>query len=116
MSKWSLSGSRAGMESDDPSGEVEERPPLKVIVLGDFSGRGTHRNAKQRGSGAIRPFLIDRDNLEQILQHFNVRLDDVPGVDRPVRLVRAGPVVVRRRRLPGWAHDERHRVRGRDRP
>lgn len=78
MSKWSLSGSRAGMESDDPAGEVEELPPLKIIVLGDFSGRGTHRKAKQRGSGAIRPFLIDRDNLEQILQHFNVRLDDVP--------------------------------------
>lgn len=78
MSKWSLSGSRASMESEDPASEVEERPPLKVIVLGDFSGRGTQRNAKQRGSGAIRPFLIDRDNLEQILQHFNVRLDDVP--------------------------------------
>lgn len=78
MSKWSLSGSRVGLESDEPAGEVEELPPLKIIVLGDFSGRGTQRNAKQRGSGALRPFLIDRDNLEQILQHFNVRLDDVP--------------------------------------
>lgn len=78
MSKWSLSGSRASLEAGDAAGETKEPPPLKLIVLGDFSGRGTHRNAKQRGSGAIRPFLIDRDNLEQILQHFNVRLDDVP--------------------------------------
>jgi type VI secretion system protein ImpC len=75
---WSLDGGRAGMESGDQGDEVEERKPLKIVVIGDFSGRGSQRNAKPRGSGAIRALLVDRDNFEQVLQHLNVRLDDVP--------------------------------------
>ncbi len=75
---WSLDGAQVGMESAERAEEVDERPPLKIVVLGDFSGRGSQRNAKARGSGAIRPLLIDRDNFEQVLQHLNIRLDDVP--------------------------------------
>src|SRR6478609_4815512 len=75
---WSLDGGRAGMESSEQGDEVEEKKPLKIVVLGDFSGRGSQRNAKPRGSGAIRALLVDRDNFEQVLQHLNVRLDDVP--------------------------------------
>jgi predicted component of type VI protein secretion system len=48
MSKWSLSGSRVSMDWDGSAGEIEERPPLKILVLGDFSGRGTHRNHSVR--------------------------------------------------------------------
>ncbi|WP_254511520.1 type VI secretion system contractile sheath domain-containing protein [Anatilimnocola floriformis] len=75
---WSLGGSRVGMEAADGAEEIDEKLPLKIVVLGDFSGRGSQRNAKARGSGAIRAFAIDRDNFEQVLQHFNVRLDGVP--------------------------------------
>lgn len=75
---WSLDGGRAGMESPGSGDEVEEKKPLKIVVIGDFSGRGSQRNAKPRGSGAIRALLVDRDNFEQVLQHLNVRLDDVP--------------------------------------
>ena len=75
---WSLDGGRAGMESPGAGDEVEEKKPLKIAIIGDFSGRGSQRNAKPRGSGAIRALAIDRDNFEQVLQHLNVRLDDVP--------------------------------------
>lgn len=79
MSKsWSLDGGRASMESPEQSAKVDEQQPLKIVIIGDFSGRGSQRNAKLRGSGAIRALLIDRDNFEQVLQHLNVRLDDVP--------------------------------------
>lgn len=79
MSKsWSLGGARVGMETDDQAEEIDEKKPLKLVVIGDFSGRGSQRNAKPRGSGAIRAFAIDRDNFEQVLQHLNVRLDGVP--------------------------------------
>jgi type VI secretion system ImpB/VipA family protein len=77
MSKWSLSGSRVSMDWDGSAGEIEERPPLKILVLGDFSGRGTHRNPQERGV-PFRPVIVDRDNFEQVLQNFNVRLDGVP--------------------------------------
>ena len=75
---WSLSGARVGMESAEQLEEIEEKKPLRIVVLGDFSGRGSQRNAKARGSGAIRAFAVDRDNFEQVLQHLNVRLDDMP--------------------------------------
>jgi type VI secretion system protein ImpC len=75
---WSLDGGRAGMESSEQADEVDEQQPLKIVIVGDFSGRGSQRNAKPRGSGAIRALLIDRDSFEQVLQHLNVRLDGVP--------------------------------------
>lgn len=78
MGKWSLDGAQVGMESSEQAGEVDEQQPLKIVIVGDFSGRGSQRNAKPRGSGAIRALLIDRDNFEQVLQHLNVRLDEVP--------------------------------------
>ncbi len=75
---WSLDGGCAGMESSEQADEVDEQQPLKIVIVGDFSGRGSQRNAKKWGSGAIRALLIDRDSFEQVLQHLNVRLDDVP--------------------------------------
>jgi type VI secretion system protein ImpC len=78
MGKWSLDGAQVGMESSEQAAEVDEQQPLKIVVIGDFSGRGSQRNAKPRGSGAIRALLIDRDNFEQVLQHLNVRLDEMP--------------------------------------
>lgn len=48
----SLDSAQVGMESAEQLEEVEERPPLKIVVLGDaLSGRGSQRNAKARGSG-----------------------------------------------------------------
>ncbi|WP_425615638.1 type VI secretion system contractile sheath large subunit [Anatilimnocola sp. NA78] len=78
MSKsWQFGGVNIGMDAE-PAEEARRDQPLKIVVLGDFSGRGSRRGVALRQVGAYRPMLIDRDNFEQVMQHLNVELDQVP--------------------------------------
>ncbi|QDU25425.1 hypothetical protein ETAA8_04930 [Anatilimnocola aggregata] len=78
MSKsWQFGGVNLGMEAADGD-EARPDQPLKIAVLGDFSGRGSRPAAPKRSLGSYRPLLIDRDNFEQVLQHLNVQIEQVP--------------------------------------
>ena len=52
--------------------EQESDSPMRILVVGDFSGTATR-------SGAPRPIVVDRDNLDDVLAHFHpaLRLEGV---------------------------------------
>jgi len=53
---------------------VEARPdtPFRILVLGDFSGRG---NRGEPSPARLRPYLIDRDNFDEILNRVRPELE-----------------------------------------
>jgi type VI secretion system protein ImpC len=77
-------GSDAGLRSFTPADET----PFRILVVGDFSGRGS------RGERAVsladrKPLLLDRDNFEDVLTKLRVE------IQVPLAADAAGRVVVR---------------------
>ena len=50
----------------------ESDAPFRILVLGDFSGRG---NRGEPAAGRLRPYLIDRDNFDQVLGRVRPELE-----------------------------------------
>jgi hypothetical protein len=73
---FSLGGVHLGTSAASASEEVPEQPPLRIVVLGDFSGR--NGQGARRSELNLRPRLIDRDNLGQVMQQLAPQAHDVP--------------------------------------
>jgi type VI secretion system protein ImpC len=50
----------------------ESDTPFRILVLGDFSGRG---NRGEPAAARLRPYLIDRDNFDQVLARIRPELE-----------------------------------------
>src|SRR5260370_32636560 len=49
--------------------------PFRVLLIGDWSGRGNRGlSASSEELKAWRPLLVDRDNLDQLIARFGVKL------------------------------------------
>jgi type VI secretion system protein ImpC len=83
---------RIGLTDDQPTpGAVPERgTPLRIAVLGDFSGRGD--DARPRPDLGDRPALrVDADNVDSLPARYGVELRLPQGADDPAPLtVRIG--------------------------
>jgi type VI secretion system protein ImpC len=60
-------------EGGAPAGRVTAATPFRILVLGDFSGRGGGSNRD------LRPIFVDRDNLDEVLAKCEVRLSVLDG-------------------------------------
>ena len=60
--------SKFTLESD--KGGVIDEPPFHLLVMGDWSGDGEKRPLSERS-----PIEIDRDNFDEVMAKFGVRLD-----------------------------------------
>ena len=70
----SLSNSEVRLTSTMAAVEAtprQEDTPMRIALLGDFSGRGSPRASQLANR---KPIRIDRDNFEQILAKLNVTL------------------------------------------
>lgn len=61
-------------------GEVSPRPaeniPFRILLLGDWSGRANrHAFSPTAELRTLRPLLVDRDNLDQLIARLGVRLN-----------------------------------------
>lgn len=74
---FSLGGVRLGTDAEPAGQVVPDKPPLKIVVLGDFSGRDSRSPSSGKRTD-IRTRLVDRDNFEQVLAQLNPRVDGVP--------------------------------------
>ncbi|HEV2765413.1 MAG TPA: type VI secretion system contractile sheath large subunit, partial [Pyrinomonadaceae bacterium] len=61
-----------GAEADTrPDAEV----PFRILLVGDFSGRASRGEAVEPGElAARRPFVVDRDNFDEVMRRLGVRL------------------------------------------
>ena len=50
----------------------ESDTPFRILVLGDFSGRG---NRGEPAAARLRPYLIDRDNFDQVMARIRPELE-----------------------------------------
>ncbi len=53
-----------------PANQIAEALPFNILLLGDWSGDGANKNLSER-----RPMCIDRDNFDEVVERFNVRLN-----------------------------------------
>ena len=69
--KISFGGVQIGAKEQAASGAVEPGMPMRIAILGDFSGRAN------RGleAGPAKLIQVDRDNLEEVLAKLDVRLE-----------------------------------------
>lgn len=65
---------------DVEAGRARQRPtrrpetPFRIAVIGDFSGRSNRAAAGREQGAAPKPVLIDRDNLDEVLEKLGTRL------------------------------------------
>lgn len=74
--KFSIGGVHLGMAAAPTGQEVPDKPPLRIVVLGDFSGRngkGTRRTELN-----LRTRLIDRDNFDEVMAQLAPQAHGVP--------------------------------------
>ena len=50
-----------------------EETPFRIVVFGDFSGRGNRKHSPSR-KGPAPPLPIDRDNLEEVMARLGIEL------------------------------------------
>jgi type VI secretion system protein ImpC len=60
---------------------VSAATPFRILVLGDFSG-----NAHKASKPALRPVFVDRDNIDEVLAGFDVRLPSADGRQHEFKL------------------------------
>lgn len=80
--------SNADVRLTSTMGAVDATPrgedtPMRVAILGDFSGRGSQRTSKLADR---KPIRIDRDNLEDVLAKLGVTLTLAGSTDTPLTL------------------------------
>jgi type VI secretion system protein ImpC len=59
--------------------------PFRILLLGDFSGRGNRRAATEPRLGGRKAIAIDLDNYEDALARLRAQIE-IPGPDGPIRL------------------------------
>jgi type VI secretion system protein ImpC len=80
MSRPTISfGSIQLSAGDKPSAKTSAgRPasdaPLRIVVMGDFSGR---LNRSHEGPASLKPAFVDRDNFDETIARFGVRLEGI---------------------------------------
>jgi type VI secretion system protein ImpC len=61
--------------SDSPQPATANRDtPFRMLILGDFSGRGSRDFEADAGRAAARPIAIDRDNLDEVFAKLGVEI------------------------------------------
>lgn len=63
------------------SNALPDDAPFKVLLLGDWSGRGNKANGTNGDLASRRPVAIDRDNFEEVMKKMRVELDLQTGKD-----------------------------------
>ena len=86
---------------DEPQGVPEPETPFRVLILGDFSGRANRGLFEPGGALAgRRPFLVDRDNFDEVLAKLGVEVHvRIGGND-------GTPVAIRFSELDGFHPDQ----------
>src|SRR5579863_5536390 len=51
--------------------EPQSDDPFRILLMGDFSGRG---NRGEPPPGRLRPYLVDRDNFDEVLSRLRPEL------------------------------------------
>lgn len=59
---------------EDPIDPPDEDTPFRLLVMGDFSGRASRGVREASRLGLRRPILVDRDNIEAILEKLDVEV------------------------------------------
>jgi type VI secretion system protein ImpC len=59
---------------EEPTGRPRPETPLRIALLGDFSGRGGGEAPATPGLAGRSPTRVDRDNLDQVVAQFGVVL------------------------------------------
>lgn len=76
---FSFGAIRIGARGDeDAPREQSEETPFRICVMGDFSGRAS-RGVREAKLGGLRPVLVDRDNLEEVMARLGVELQLAAG-------------------------------------
>jgi type VI secretion system protein ImpC len=97
---WNLSFGRVqlGSGAAPAPGRPEDDTPFRILLLGDFSGRGS-RAARAENLAGRKPVRIDPDNFEEVMAGMGVEVHVPLAADGP------GRVVVRPRELDDFHPD-----------
>jgi hypothetical protein len=108
---WNLrmGGIHLGSDETPHSLKPADEMPFRILVLGDFSGRGSR--GERATSLADRKLLrIDRDNFEDVMSRLRVEVQVSLAADASGGTARGGPP----RRIIGSRCSERQNRRPRD--
>ena len=67
-------GIRIGEAADVEAHPIDAETPFRILVMGDFSGRGAGHPGDAARLATSRPTGIDRDNFAEVFARLNVRL------------------------------------------
>jgi type VI secretion system protein ImpC len=70
--------------AEEPDSHPTSETPFCIAILGDFSGRASRGIADLKTLGERRPYLIDRDNFDEVLSKLGVELHLPSGGDAPL--------------------------------
>jgi type VI secretion system protein ImpC len=60
---------------DGTSGKIDPNTPFRILILGDWSGKGSRALQKSRDEiGRMRPVFVDRDNFDTVLGKMGVEV------------------------------------------
>jgi type VI secretion system protein ImpC len=66
---------RASNQEESVVGRPASETPFSIAILGDFSGRANRGLFEPQTVGERRPYLVDRDNLDEVLSKLQPELD-----------------------------------------
>jgi type VI secretion system protein ImpC len=69
---------------DEPDSHPTSETPFCIAILGDFGGRASRGIADPKTPGDRRPYLVDRDNFDEVLSKLGVELHLPSGGDAPL--------------------------------
>ncbi len=82
--RFDFGGVNLRADEDGSKGRPRSETPFCVAILGDFSGRASRGISEPRTVGQRRPYLIDRDNFDEVMSKLKIELHLPSGGDGPV--------------------------------
>lgn len=59
---------------EEARGRLEAGEPFRILIMGDFSGRGGAKDARSAAKGGRRPIQVDRDNFDEVMAKLSPEL------------------------------------------
>lgn len=91
MSIFSADENETKVTLEEERTPLSEDTPFRLLLIGDWSGRGSHFSFSGSNQSSLKPIEIDRDNFEEIIQKLNAEiLLDLNGDGKEVLRLRFG--------------------------
>lgn len=82
--RFDFGGVSLRASDEGPGSHPTSETPFCIAILGDFSGRASRGIADPKTLGERRPYLVDRDNFDEVLSKLDVELHLPTSGDAPL--------------------------------